>query len=146
AVIAPRYLGLKAVIAVSFARIHWQNLANFGIVPLEFDDPADLEPIGVGDEVVLEGVHQALRGGTSVPATIGGREVALTHRPPASRRRAPASCRRAQPPQGRDLLAARGVQRITVVLRPRMASSRGKLAHDLESGAIDQLQELPAGA
>src|SRR5699024_11114568 len=42
AVIAPRYLGLKAVIAVSFARIHWQNLANFGIVPLEFDDPADL--------------------------------------------------------------------------------------------------------
>ncbi|HJB09487.1 MAG TPA: aconitate hydratase [Candidatus Brachybacterium merdavium] len=80
AVIAPRYLGLKAVIAVSFARIHWQNLANFGIVPLEFDDPADLEQIGVGDEVVLEGVHQALRGGTSVPATIGGREVALTHR------------------------------------------------------------------
>src|SRR5690625_6268794 len=66
-------------------------------------------------------------------------------RPPAPCRRAPASCRRAQPPQGRDLLAARGVQRITVVLRPRMASSRGKLAHDLESGAIDQLQELPAG-
>src|SRR5699024_5288877 len=73
AVIAPRYLGLKAVIVVSFARMHWQNLANFGIVPLEFDDPADLEPIG-------EGVRQARRGGTSVPATIGGREVALTHR------------------------------------------------------------------
>ncbi|MGO3478738.1 MAG: aconitate hydratase, partial [Brachybacterium tyrofermentans] len=42
AVIAPRYLGLKAVIAVGFARIHWQNLANFGILALEFDDPADL--------------------------------------------------------------------------------------------------------
>src|SRR5699024_2085077 len=42
AVIAPRHLGLKAVIAVSFARIHWQNLANSGIVPLEFEDPADL--------------------------------------------------------------------------------------------------------
>ena len=63
AVIAPRYLGLQAVIAVSFARIHWQNLANFGIVPLEFEDPADLAPISVGDEVVLEGVHEALRSG-----------------------------------------------------------------------------------
>src|SRR5699024_12462385 len=80
AVLAPPCLGLKAVIAVSFQRTHGQNLANLGTVPLVFDDPADLEQVGVGDEVVLEGVHQALRGGTSVPATIGGREVALTHR------------------------------------------------------------------
>ncbi|MGP9538051.1 aconitate hydratase [Brachybacterium sp. AOP43-C2-M15] len=80
AVIAPRYLGLQAVIAVSFARIHWQNLANFGILPLEFEDPSDLAPIGVGDEVVLEGVHEALRAGRSLGATIGGREVPLVHR------------------------------------------------------------------
>ncbi|MGO2774668.1 MAG: aconitate hydratase [Brachybacterium tyrofermentans] len=80
AVIAPRYLGLKAVIAVGFARIHWQNLANFGILALEFDDPADLARIGTGDQVVLDGVHDALRSGTSVTAQIGGREVGLHHR------------------------------------------------------------------
>ncbi|MGO1598676.1 MAG: aconitate hydratase, partial [Brachybacterium sp.] len=80
AVIAPRHLGLQAVIAVSFARIHWQNLANFGIVPLEFEDPADLAAITVGDEVQLEGVHAALRDGRSLSASIGGREVALRHR------------------------------------------------------------------
>ncbi|MGO1884704.1 MAG: aconitate hydratase, partial [Citricoccus sp.] len=45
AVLAPRFLGLKAVIAQSFARIHWQNLANFGILALEFDDPAEQEHI-----------------------------------------------------------------------------------------------------
>lgn len=80
AVIAPRHLGLKAVIAVSFARIHWQNLANFGIVPLEFEDPADLAQISVGDEVVLEGVHEALRSGGTLVASIAGRSVPLTHR------------------------------------------------------------------
>src|SRR5699024_4395438 len=80
AVIAPRHLGLQAVIAVSFARIHWQNLANFGIVPLEFADPEDLDAIRTGDDVVLEGVHAALRDGRSLSATIGGREVRLTHR------------------------------------------------------------------
>ena len=80
AVIAPRYLGLKAVIAVSFARIHWQNLANFGILALEFDDPADLEQITRDDVVVLDGVHEALQSGTQLTATIGGREVGVHHR------------------------------------------------------------------
>src|SRR5699024_1610012 len=80
AVIAPRHLGLQVVIAVSFARIHWQNLANFGIVPLEFADPEDLDAIRAGDDVVLEGLHAALRDGRTLSATIGGREVRLTHR------------------------------------------------------------------
>lgn len=80
AVIAPRYLGLKAVIAVGFARIHWQNLANFGILALEFENPADLARIGKDDQVVIDGVHGALRSGTSVTAQIGGRKVGLHHR------------------------------------------------------------------
>ncbi|GAA1117922.1 aconitate hydratase [Citricoccus alkalitolerans] len=80
AVIAPRYLGLKAVIAQSFARIHWQNLANFGILALEFEDLADLETLSRGDTVVIEGIHEALRRGHSVAASIGGREVVLRHR------------------------------------------------------------------
>jgi predicted aconitate hydratase len=41
AALAPRYLGLRAVLAISFARIHEQNLVNFGILPLTFADPAD---------------------------------------------------------------------------------------------------------
>lgn len=80
AVIAPRYLGLVAVIAKSFARIHWQNLANFGVLPLEFDDPSDHDGISVDDVVVLEGVHEALRAGRGLTATIGDREVAVHHR------------------------------------------------------------------
>ena len=80
AVIAPRHLGLRAVIATSFARIHWQNLANFGILALEFDDPADHDGIEVGAEVVLEGIHAALRAGTALTARIGGKDVGLHHR------------------------------------------------------------------
>ncbi|MCW4457247.1 aconitate hydratase [Microbacterium sp. MPKO10] len=80
AVIAPRYLGLRAVIAKSFARIHWQNLANFGILALEFDDPADYDALSQGDVAVIDGLHEALKTGTSVTATIGGREVPLHHR------------------------------------------------------------------
>jgi aconitate hydratase len=40
AALAPRYLGLRVVLAEAFARIHWQNLANFGVLPLTFEDPA----------------------------------------------------------------------------------------------------------
>jgi len=80
AVIAPRYLGLRAVIAKSFARIHWQNLANFGILALEFQDPADYEGIEAGAEVVLEGIHDALRAGGPLTATIGEKQVGLRHR------------------------------------------------------------------
>jgi aconitate hydratase len=60
AAIAPRYLGLRAVIAKSYARIHWQNLANFGVLALEFDDPADYERIEADDRLRLSGLHEAL--------------------------------------------------------------------------------------
>jgi aconitate hydratase len=80
AVIAPRYLGLRAVLAVSFARIHWQNLANFGILALEFDDPADHDRISTGDMVEIDGIHEALAAGTSLTARIGGKEVGVHHR------------------------------------------------------------------
>jgi aconitate hydratase len=66
AAIAPRYLGLKAVIAKSFARIHWQNLVNFGILPLTFVDSADYEAIGQGDELEIPDVRQYLNQGNLV--------------------------------------------------------------------------------
>src|SRR2546421_8583789 len=62
AAIAPRFLGLQAVIAKNFARIHWQNLVNFGILPLEFAEPADYDRIEQGDVLVLDGVREALEG------------------------------------------------------------------------------------
>ena len=63
AAIAPRYLGLKAVIAKSFARIHRQNLANFGILPLTFADPADYDGIEQGDELRLDSVKSSIQDG-----------------------------------------------------------------------------------
>jgi len=53
AAIAPKYLGIKAVIAKSFARIHRANLINFGILPLTFADTSDYDKIEQGDEVEL---------------------------------------------------------------------------------------------
>lgn len=53
AALAPRYLGLRAVIAKSFARIHWQNLINFGILPLVFKNPEDYDAINQGDVIEI---------------------------------------------------------------------------------------------
>jgi len=63
AAIAPRYLGLRAVIAKSFARIHWQNLINFGILPLTFEDPDDWERIDRDDVLTLLDVRGAIQRG-----------------------------------------------------------------------------------
>ena len=54
AALAPMYLGIKAVLAKSFARIHAANLVNFGIVPLLFDEAADYELIAEGDVLFLD--------------------------------------------------------------------------------------------
>jgi aconitate hydratase len=60
AAIAPRYLGLKVVIAKSFARIHWQNLINFGMLPLTFVDPADYDKIEPGDNLEIVAARRTL--------------------------------------------------------------------------------------
>jgi len=60
AAIAPRYLGLRIVVAISFARIHWQNLVNFGILPLTFVDPADYNMTKPGDELQIADVRDCL--------------------------------------------------------------------------------------
>lgn len=67
AALCPMYLGVKAVIAKSFARIHRSNLVNFGILPLTFVDPADYDRIEPGDTLAVD-----LRGGLDqdeVPVT-----------------------------------------------------------------------------
>ena len=53
AALAPRYLGLRVVIAKSFARIHWQNLINFGVLPLVFKNPDDYDSIKEDDVIEI---------------------------------------------------------------------------------------------
>jgi len=60
AALALRYLNLRVVIAKTYARIHHQNLVNFGILPLRFADPADYDRIERGDELVVENLDKAL--------------------------------------------------------------------------------------
>ena len=66
AALGPRYLGLKAVLVKSFARIHLQNLSNFGILPLIFVDPEDWEKIAQGDVLSISDVRNAIRKGKRV--------------------------------------------------------------------------------
>ena len=60
AALAPRYLGLRVVLARQFARIHGQNLVNFGILPLEFMDPAEYDQLDSGDILVLRDLREKL--------------------------------------------------------------------------------------
>jgi aconitate hydratase len=82
AAIAPRYLGLRAVLAKNFARIHWQNLTNFGILPLEFVDASDYDSIEQGDVLALRGLRTALQDGAheiGVENVTKGQKYALRH-------------------------------------------------------------------
>ena len=62
AALSPLFLGVKAIITVSYARIHRQNLVNAGILPLLFEDRADLEKIAQGDRLELVNLHSCLEG------------------------------------------------------------------------------------
>lgn len=82
AAIAPRYLGLQAVIAKSYARIHWQNLANFGVLALEFADPADQDSVAQGDVLALSDLRRTLAAGEPlmVANTTRNTSFAVRHR------------------------------------------------------------------
>jgi aconitate hydratase len=83
AAIAPRFLGLRAVIAKNFARIHWQNLVNFGILPLEFADPSDYDRVDQDDVLLLDGLHDGLKDDSHQVVgenTTKGERYELSHR------------------------------------------------------------------
>ncbi|MAO64663.1 MAG: aconitate hydratase [Balneola sp.] len=65
AAIAPRYLGQRAVIAKSYARIGWQNLVNFGIPPFEFANDEDYEDIDQGDILRSENIRASIESGNT---------------------------------------------------------------------------------
>jgi len=76
AAIAPRYLGIRAKIVKSFARIHKANLVNFGILPLVFKDQADMDLLQQGDRVSLPDVRQLIESGAvEIPVFVNGREI-----------------------------------------------------------------------
>lgn len=60
AALAPLYLGVKAVIAKSFARIHKANLINNGIIPMEFEAEVDYDKVGLLDELLINDIKRAL--------------------------------------------------------------------------------------
>jgi len=64
AALAPRYLGLRMVIAKGFARIHRMNLVNFGILPLIFSDPSVYDRLELNDVILMENVREQLAGST----------------------------------------------------------------------------------
>ena len=64
AALVPMYLGVRAVIAKSFARIHAANLINAGILPLTFEDPNDYETVSLGDPIFISDIATGLKAGT----------------------------------------------------------------------------------
>ncbi len=69
AALAPLYLGIKAVIVKSFARIHVANLINAGIVPLTFKNPADYERINKWDKLSLPNIKAEIKAGGDITLT-----------------------------------------------------------------------------
>jgi aconitate hydratase len=108
AALVPRLLGLKVVVAESFARIHWQNLVCFGVVPLTFANPADRVRLDRGERLLIDDLHAQLSRGTEVAARLGsGETISLHHE---------------LTPRQREVLAAGGV----INWMQRQRSARGE--------------------
>ncbi|MGH7399240.1 MAG: aconitate hydratase [Candidatus Rokuibacteriota bacterium] len=96
AVLSSLHLGVRAVLAKSFARIHRSNLINWGIVPLEFESPADYDAIEPGDVLDFESLRESLAAGGA---------VAVVNRRTAAR----FDMRSILSPRERDMLLAGGL-------------------------------------
>lgn len=81
AALAPMFLGVRAVIAKTFARIHHANLVNFGIPPLTFANAADYDKVAQGDVLEIPGLTERIKNGSPVIAknTTKGTEFELTY-------------------------------------------------------------------
>ncbi len=74
AALAPRYLGLRVAIVKDFARIHWQNLVNFGILPLTFVNEKDHEDLEQGDVLIFKDLRNAIHKGNEVDVAVKGKD------------------------------------------------------------------------
>ena len=77
AALVPLYLGTKAVIAKSFARIHMANLVNFGIVPMTLVNEGDYDKISEGAEIRIEGFQEAVANCDRAYLTVNGEKIPL---------------------------------------------------------------------
>ncbi|MBO5285741.1 MAG: aconitate hydratase [Clostridia bacterium] len=78
AALVPLYLGVRAVVAKSFARIHIANLINAGIIPLTFDNPEDYDTLNMDDKLVLTNVFDGLKSGAMyLVNTVTGAKIKL---------------------------------------------------------------------
>jgi aconitate hydratase len=76
AALAPRYLGIRAKLAKSFARIHKANLINFGILPLVFKNPLDYDAVQQGERLHFSGLKKLVAGGArEIPVEVNGRTI-----------------------------------------------------------------------
>ena len=76
---APRYLGLRIVLAKSFARIHRQNLINYGVLPLRFVDPNDYDRLAADDILQARHLRHNLEEGAPLALLCAGREIETRH-------------------------------------------------------------------
>ncbi|MBO5768167.1 MAG: aconitate hydratase, partial [Clostridia bacterium] len=77
AALVPLYLGVKAVIAKSFARIHAANLVNAGILPLTFANASDYDSIALGDELKIDDLRNCIKEGREIVLNSNGKEIKL---------------------------------------------------------------------
>ncbi|SEQ64664.1 aconitase [Virgibacillus subterraneus] len=81
AALAPRYLGLRVAVVKDYARIHWQNLINFGILPLKFTNEADYDKLSKGEVLKFTNLRQQLLEGDKLTATLAdnGEDITVEH-------------------------------------------------------------------
>ena len=70
AALGPMYLGVRAIITKSFARIHKANLINYGIIPITFKNPDDYDKISEGDTVEISNIFKSLKDGSDFDVTV----------------------------------------------------------------------------
>jgi aconitate hydratase len=76
-VLAPQYLGLRLVLAKSFARIHYQNLVNAGILALVFQNPEDYDRLDQEDVLEVEDVHGQIDASREVIVRVPDKDLEL---------------------------------------------------------------------
>lgn len=75
AALGPMYLGVRAILTKSFARIHKANLVNYGIIPLTFVEPSNYDKISMGDSVKLVNIEEALDTGCDFKIEVNGKTI-----------------------------------------------------------------------
>jgi aconitate hydratase len=79
AALAPRYLGIRIVLAKSFARIHLANLINFGILPLTFDNPPDYDELKLGDKIDFGDIKNIIKDDKLTSVKVNGKEIKVNY-------------------------------------------------------------------